>query len=150
MVTSEWYVAVAPLRGCFLPDWAEHLVTVSVNKSSDINWFVCWDQGGRKGQSTEGENVINNPALLTSYTVRSVLIAVVVVVMFWDTASRPPASYPSSTHFPLTQSGRAWGVESVVWLLWSLQSPLQSVSWTDLIPLQQSTSQEDRDTVSLS
>ena len=42
-----------------------------------------------------------------------------------------------STHFPLTQSGRARGVESVF-----VVSPYSSLSWPDL------TSQEDRDTVS--
>ena len=38
---------------------------MSVNKSSDINWFVCWDQGGREG----GRDVSKNPH--TSHVIHS-------------------------------------------------------------------------------
>ena len=78
MVTSEWYVAVAPLRGCFLPDWAEHLVTVSVNKSSDINWFVCWP-GGEGRARAQREKML----LITQHYSRHTQLGVFSLQWWW-------------------------------------------------------------------
>ena len=110
---------VTPLYGDLF-SLAEHLVTVSVNKSSDINWSVCWEEGRREMLLI---TIMITP-VQHSYLEMFSLQLWSSLVMF-------------STHFPLTQSGRARGVESVF-----VVSPYSSLSWPDL------TSQEDRDTVS--